>query len=146
MRARINAEHGNGDVWSVKHMPGGLIDIEFIAQYLQLRDGKDVRELLALDAASVLAAAARHGCVEEDVAADLIAALTLWRNVQGILRLAVEGSFSEEKAASGLKTVISRGCGEIDFERLKREIEVTAEKSIGHYRSILGDPVGQPDV
>ncbi|MEC7489774.1 MAG: bifunctional [glutamine synthetase] adenylyltransferase/[glutamine synthetase]-adenylyl-L-tyrosine phosphorylase [Pseudomonadota bacterium] len=146
MRDRIDAEHGNGDIWSVKHMPGGLIDIEFIAQYLQLRDGKDVRELLALDAASVLAAAARHGCLEKDVAADLIAALTLWRNVQGILRLTVEGLFSEEKAASGLKTVISRGCGEIDFERLKREIEVTAGKTIAHYRSIVVDPVGQSDV
>ena len=34
MRARIDKEHGTEDVWKVKYLRGGLIDIEFIAQYL----------------------------------------------------------------------------------------------------------------
>ncbi len=37
MRARIDKEHGTDDIWAVKYLRGGLIDIEFIAQYLQLR-------------------------------------------------------------------------------------------------------------
>ena len=37
MRERIRVEHGVDDIWSVKHILGGIVDIEFVAQYLQLK-------------------------------------------------------------------------------------------------------------
>src|SRR5262249_26197806 len=36
MRKAIAAEKGDGERWNLKYVAGGLIDIEFIAQYLQL--------------------------------------------------------------------------------------------------------------
>ena len=36
MRGAIAKEKGDGDRWDLKYAAGGLVDIEFIAQYLQL--------------------------------------------------------------------------------------------------------------
>ena len=36
MRARIAEEKGTDDIWDLKQVRGGLVDLEFIAQYLQL--------------------------------------------------------------------------------------------------------------
>src|SRR5690606_2161000 len=36
MRARIAAGKGSSDPWNLKLVPGGLVDVEFIAQALQL--------------------------------------------------------------------------------------------------------------
>ena len=38
MRRRVAAERGTDDPWAIKYAGGGLFDVEFIAQYLQLRD------------------------------------------------------------------------------------------------------------
>ena len=37
MRARIFREHGDQDPWNLKHARGGLVEAEFLAQFLQLR-------------------------------------------------------------------------------------------------------------
>ena len=37
LRQRIAAQHRPASPWDVKHRRGGLVDIEFVAQYLQLR-------------------------------------------------------------------------------------------------------------
>ena len=37
MRARMAKEHPGKSIWDIKHRRGGLVDIEFIAQYLILR-------------------------------------------------------------------------------------------------------------
>ena len=36
MRARIEKEKGTRDIWELKQVRGGLVDLEFIAQHLQL--------------------------------------------------------------------------------------------------------------
>ncbi len=36
MRERIAAEKGTENIWDLKQVRGGLVDLEFIAQYLQL--------------------------------------------------------------------------------------------------------------
>ena len=140
MRGRMRKELGTDDIWSVKHVSGGMVDIEFIAQYLQLRHAADVPEILAGDTASALAVAGERGLIEAGTAADLIAATELWRNLQGILRLTLEGKFAEEGAAVALKRVIARACGAVDFETLKQTMETTAAASAAHFRSFFGTP------
>jgi len=39
MRFAIEKEKKTGNIWDVKNIPGGLIDVEFIAQYLVLEQG-----------------------------------------------------------------------------------------------------------
>ena len=46
MRARTAKEHRSASPWEIKHWRGGLLDLEFIAQYLQLREAHRHPEIL----------------------------------------------------------------------------------------------------
>ena len=47
MRGMIEAEKGGEGAWDLKQAPGGLVDIEFIAQYLQLVHGTSYPGILS---------------------------------------------------------------------------------------------------
>ena len=61
MRTAIAAEKGDSDRWNLKYVAGGLIDLEFIAQYLQLVHAAERPEILDTSTARALDKAARLG-------------------------------------------------------------------------------------
>ncbi|CAN0187297.1 unnamed protein product [Discosporangium mesarthrocarpum] len=137
MRLRLHKEHGTEDIWLPKHFPGGLVDIEFIAQYLQLRHAAEHSDILAGDTVSVLGRARDMELVDQPCADDLIAAAILWRNLQGILRLTVDGHFDADTAAPALKTVIARACGAVDFDALVQTMKISAERTNTHFGAVF---------
>lgn len=143
MRARLRKEHGTEDLWSPKHLRGGLVDIEFIAQYLQLRYAAGHPDILRRDTISVLQRAGDDGLIDKELAVDLIAAAELWRNLQGILRLTVDGSFDAETAAPALKNVIARACGAVDFDALMQTMQASAERTKAQF-DIVFPPAAFP--
>ena len=56
MRRRIAAEHPRPSPWDLKNRPGGLIDLEFIAQYLMLREAAASPQILRRATAEALRA------------------------------------------------------------------------------------------
>jgi glutamate-ammonia-ligase adenylyltransferase len=48
MRARIAADKGTDNIWNLKQVRGGLVDLEFIAQYLQLVSASAHPEVLVI--------------------------------------------------------------------------------------------------
>ena len=61
MRQRIEAEKPAKTIWSVKYLRGGLIDLEFLAQYLQLRHASKVPTVLATGTQTAYARLAEAG-------------------------------------------------------------------------------------
>ena len=129
MRQRMAAQHRDPPFWDLKHRRGGLIDIEFIAQYLQLREAAQHPETLRQNTTEALLALARAGALDAAAAADLVAALRLWRNLQGLIKLTVDEPFDEDAAAPALKQLLARGAGAVDFAGLKTDMESAAQKS-----------------
>ena len=138
MRERIWRERGGGDPWDVKHMRGGLVDVEFIAQFLQLRHGAASPEILLRDPAAVFEAAGRRRLIDPGAAEGLAAAALLWRNLQGILRLTVGGELDEDRATPGLRRAIARACGIADFGTLKGVVADTAVEARRQFESLVG--------
>ncbi len=138
MRERIWREHGTDDPWEIKHMRGGLVDAEFIAQFLQLRHGAGHPGILLRDPASVFEAAGRLGLVDGEEARFLAESVMLWRNLQGILRLTVEDGFAEETATPGLRRAVARACGAGDFEALKETMRRTALGVRERFEALVG--------
>ena len=137
MRRRMAEQHRNPPLWEVKHLRGGLVDIEFAAQYLQLRDAAEKPQVLRQNTARALAAVADASALDRRVAAELIAALRLWRNVQGLIKLTVTEPFDEAAATPALKLLLARGAGAVDFAALKSDMEAAASRTLGHYRAIV---------
>ena len=141
MRERMADTQGAPGFWNVKHRRGGLVDIEFIAQYLQLREAHRRPDLLHPNTMAALRALAGAGVLDAEAAADLTAALALWQNVQQMLRLAtLEQEIDETAATPAFLALMARSAGAIDFIRLKRDMDDKAARAFARYRSIVAEP------
>jgi glutamate-ammonia-ligase adenylyltransferase len=123
-----------------------LVDIEFTAQYLQLRDAAAKPEVLHWNTQQALKALAGAGALAPAQAEILAAALALWRNVQGLLKLTVEEPFDENAASSALKAVLARGAGAVDFSRLKADMDDASTMALGVYRSLVEAPARNVEI
>jgi glutamate-ammonia-ligase adenylyltransferase len=140
MRRRIAEAHRNPPPFEVKHRRGGLVDIEFSAQYLQLRDAAAKPEILHWNTQQALTALEHVGALTHAQAEILATALALWRNVQGLLKLTVEEPFDETAASLTLKAILARGAGAIDFARLKADMDDASARALGVYQSLVEAP------
>ncbi len=140
MRERLERGHPAKSIWDVKYTRGGLVDVEFIAQYLQLRHGREHPEVLSTSTTGALERLGEAGLLEPRVAAGLIRANRLWRNIQGMLRLTVEGLFFEAEAPAGLKAALARAADRQDFDALKEEMTATAEWVHAMFIELIANP------
>ena len=140
MRRRIEKEKPAKSLWSVKYLRGGLIDLEFIAQYLQLRHAHEKPEVLDPSTQAAFARLAGAGCLDARSADFLIEATRLFRRVQGVLRLTVGPAFDADTLPAGLQAVLAREAEMPDFASLRAYLVETAQASTEIYRSIVEEP------
>src|SRR5258707_14598536 len=119
MRRAIALEKGEADIWDLKYAAGGMIDIEFIAQYLQLAHAAAHPEILDVGTLQVLDRAARLGVLAQSAAEVLRPAARLYHDLTQILRLCVTGKFKPETAGEDLLRVLARAGDAPDFSSLE---------------------------
>ena len=102
MRTAIADEKGEADPWDFKYAAGGLIDIEFVAQYLQLVYANTHPEIIDTSTSRTLEKAARAGVLKAEDADVLRPAEALFRNLTQILRLCLPGAFDPKTANAGV--------------------------------------------
>ncbi len=140
MRRRIADEHRDPPLWHVKHLRGGLVDIEFIVQYLQLRDAATKPALLEVNTLAALKKLLAGGSLAPDAADDLIGALAIWRDVQSLLKLTAEEPFDEDAATPALKALLAAGADAPDFGALKEMMRAAAQRAFARYSAIIAQP------
>jgi [glutamine synthetase] adenylyltransferase / [glutamine synthetase]-adenylyl-L-tyrosine phosphorylase len=128
MRALIAKEKGTTDVWDLKQVRGGLVDLEFIAQFLQLVHAHQHPEILDTNTAKVLTKLRDAGLLTPHHAEILLPAIELIQDITQLLRLCFEGPFVPAKSPDGLKQLLARAGQVPDFERLETQLkEMLAE-------------------
>jgi glutamate-ammonia-ligase adenylyltransferase len=140
MRKRVADEHRDPALWDVKHLRGGLVDIEFIVQFLQLRDAARKPKLLEVNTLAALKKLSASGSVAHAAGEDLIAALALWRDVQGLVKLTAEEPFDEDAATPALKALLAAGGAAPDFAALKEKMQTAARRVFLCYDQIIAAP------
>jgi glutamate-ammonia-ligase adenylyltransferase len=128
MRARIAAEKGTDDIWDLKQVRGGLVDLEFIAQFLQLVHAAAHPGVLDQTTATALGKLARAGCLAREEADRLIAACHLLHDLTQVLRLCVDGRFDAAAAPDGLKLLLARVGGMPDMASLEAHLRATLDE------------------
>jgi glutamate-ammonia-ligase adenylyltransferase len=116
MRALIAKEKGDHDIWDLKLVAGGLIDIEFAAQYLQLAFAHGHPAILDVSTRKVLEEAGRAGLITAQQREVLVDAHRLYTDATQFMRLSTSGPFDPDKAAAGVKRRIAAASGFPDFE------------------------------
>ena len=116
MRALIAAEKGDKDPWDLKLVAGGLMDIEFVAQYLSLAYGHARPDILDVSTRKAIDKAGAAGLLAAGHVVTLIEAHQLYTDATQFMRLSIAGPFDPAKAALGVKRRIAAAAGFPDFE------------------------------
>ena len=115
--------------WDLKFAPGGLVDIEFVAQALQLVHAASRPELLKTNTGAALTALQTAGILDREQAAILVHAASLQQALTQILKIAVDTTLDPETASEGLKALLLRAAGLPDFALLEGEL-IRAQKAV----------------
>lgn len=108
MRMRIADAKGSSDLWDLKQVRGGLVDIEFIVQYMQLIHAKTHPAILDQRTDTALQKLLVAGLLPQDAATSLLAAARRLNNLTQVLRLSLEGVFDPAVAPDGLKRLLAQ--------------------------------------
>ncbi|MFL5252236.1 MAG: bifunctional [glutamine synthetase] adenylyltransferase/[glutamine synthetase]-adenylyl-L-tyrosine phosphorylase [Rhodopila sp.] len=132
MRARMERDLPAQGPWDVKLRPGGQVDVEFIAQALQLVHGPAYPEVCHPTTAVALTRLAQAGLLPEEDTAVLVRADHVWRTVLGMLRLTVgqvtTASLPPTPAALLLEAVSKAGVQAVEIPELLLKLEALARQ------------------
>ena len=153
MRERVAAEYPSDESFEIKHVRGGLVDLEFIAQYLQLSQAHERPEVLAggtakcfeaLENAGVLAGDDDDGSADagdggsETEAGFLARAVRFQRAVQALLRLAWSESDPVRDAPETLQKKVANALEHETFAELDAELRAVQAGASERFRAHLG--------
>jgi glutamate-ammonia-ligase adenylyltransferase len=138
MRAAIAAEKGDRNRWDLKYAAGGLVDIEFIAQYLQLIHAHKLPDILDTSTARVLDKAWHLQLLPVEDAEVLRPAVQFYHDVTQILRLCLPGPFDPKTAGARLLRLLARAADVPDFATLDATLIETQAKVRASFVRILG--------
>ena len=124
--------------WDLKYAAGGLVDIEFIAQYLQLVHAHALPGILYTSTARVLDKALALRLLRVEEAEVLRSAVQLYQDLTQILRLCRSGPFDAKVAGAGLLRLLARAGDVPDFATLDATLIETQGKVRASFERILG--------
>ncbi|HLZ04715.1 MAG TPA: bifunctional [glutamine synthetase] adenylyltransferase/[glutamine synthetase]-adenylyl-L-tyrosine phosphorylase [Bradyrhizobium sp.] len=137
MRRAIAQEKGEDEPWELKYAAGGMIDIDFIAQYLQLVHAGEKPDILDVNTLEVIERAARLGVLPAAEAELLRAAGRLYHDLTQVLRLCVSDKFDPKAAGEDLQRVLARAGDAPDFSSLEARIKETQAEVRRVFKSIV---------
>ena len=124
MRELIEKEKAPENGWDLKLIPGGVVDIEFIAQYLALiapANGVDTT-VNGLTTGAALKALGSDLMVSADLDTCL-EAFALYTELSQLIRLCIDGPFDPKEAPAGLTELVCRAGDCPDIKTLEGEVK-----------------------
>lgn len=122
MRAKLLAQFPGKSAWDLKFTPGGLVDIEFVAQALQLIAARGKPGVLDTNTVQALDKLGRAGALAQADADTLMAAADFEQALTQVLRIAVDHTFDPETATQGSKSLLTLAGGVDSFEKLEKRL------------------------
>ncbi len=127
MREKLAAQFSGTNRWDLKFAPGGLVDIEFIAQTLQLAAADP--NVLRTNTMEAIRALAERGLLSSADSVALLDAAALQHALTHVLRIALDGTLDPAAATPGLKFLLVRAAGVRDFEELEARL-ASAQRAV----------------
>ncbi|WP_339717357.1 hypothetical protein, partial [uncultured Sneathiella sp.] len=141
MRERVQKELGSSSVWAIKHAAGGLMDLEFLCQYLRLIHGAEHPEILETNSSDALHEMQKAELIPAAEAERLIAISGLYLNISGLQQLCLGSRNLDDDIPLALKTALAE-VGQVDtFDDLANKLKESQE----YVDKLLGKYLGSPD-
>lgn len=124
MRKLIGEEKPPANIWDFKLIPGGLVDLEFVAQYLTLvAPAKGLPPHVAGESTADVWKRVAAGAMEPQTYDDCMAALNLFTELSQIIRLCIDSDFEPKEAPAGLIDLVCRAGDCPDISTLEGEVK-----------------------
>ncbi|GAB4360917.1 MAG: bifunctional [glutamine synthetase] adenylyltransferase/[glutamine synthetase]-adenylyl-L-tyrosine phosphorylase [Oricola sp.] len=138
MRRRLLKEKPAAGPWDLKLVQGGLMDIDFIAQFLVL-SGLPNGNLNGRDAGHILTSSGSGRLGESETEA-LVSAFSEYSAIMQMVRLCTEKGFDPDTAPKGLIDRLCAVGGFPDLETMQAHLVETEARVAEIFRAVLGDP------
>jgi [glutamine synthetase] adenylyltransferase / [glutamine synthetase]-adenylyl-L-tyrosine phosphorylase len=132
MRKLMLEQHKPSSIWDIKRAKGGLVEIEFIAQYLQLTAAPHAPQVLNTNTQSALKALAPP---DSEV---LIAACQLYHRLTQLLRLCLETDYDSKTALPGLNRALANCANVPSVAHVEDFLRETQEKVAHIFTTLVG--------
>ena len=139
MRGRLQRELPPKSQWDVKLRDGGLMEVEFIAQALQLLHARRPN-LLQTNTGAALRSLSAAGAIEKEDAAILIAADRAWRSVQGLVRIAVGRNVATDPPAQVIQKLETTIQLPFASGPIQVRLDILAKEVRAIFVRLIGDP------
>lgn len=138
MRALLAREKGENNRWDLKYAAGGLVDIEFLAQYLSLVHAASEPGILDTNTIRVLERAQALGILKVADAEILRGAARLYHDLTQILRLCLNAPFEPKEAGETLLALLARAGTLPDFATLDAHLVETQSRVRRCFERMIG--------
>lgn len=132
MRMRIEKEKGTKNIWDVKTIAGGLLDIEFIAQWLAIKNGSSgltgTRQILN-DATNLE--------ISGDAREKLLKAFDLYNGVLQMQRICMDDPFDMKHASSGFAEITCSGMDMPNLAASEAHLRTTQKEIRAIFKALL---------
>ena len=145
MRERIEGERHTENRWRLKHVRGGLLDLEFIAQYHLLRHAARHPSILVQSTQSMYRRLGEAGVLAADDAGELAEMLAFLQRLQGLLRLTVGTNREVDRFTPGVRETLARAMGIEDFAGLEGRIVAIQDRVRAAYHRMVAAPAAALD-
>jgi glutamate-ammonia-ligase adenylyltransferase len=139
MRRRMLRDLPPAGPWDVKLIPGGAMEVEFIAQVLQLIHGAEHPELRNPTTRIALGNLMAAGLLPRTEGEALIAADHLWRTIQSMLRLTVGPTRATDLPEASARILLG-ATRNTTMPQLRERMEQTAALVRTAFIRHIGDP------
>jgi glutamate-ammonia-ligase adenylyltransferase len=122
MRALLERERPPSGFWDVKLSKGGLVDVEFTAQYLQLAHAADAGPLRA-STVEALKAFGESGLIDPARLSALLEAWTVQQDLSQLLKVALPDDADPSAEPEPLRVLLAEAGGARTFKQLQEKVK-----------------------
>lgn len=138
MRGKLADQFKTNNIWETKHVRGGLVDIEFICQYLALMNARQVIGKPIANTPACLDTLHKLGLLETPDYQVLASGYDLQRTVQSLLRLCLETTPNHaDQIPSGLAQVLFDSGSYPSLEALQEGLKDSQRDCFAIHRKII---------
>ncbi len=137
MRKTMLADKGPKSPWDLKPISGGMVDLEFIVQVLQIIHAGQKPAVLSQNVLTAISKLAENHIIDRPTADQLENACKLYQHLTQILKLGIDGPFDPAKSPPGLTRLINTATASPDIATSEALLEEVQTSVRGIFNQIL---------
>jgi [glutamine synthetase] adenylyltransferase / [glutamine synthetase]-adenylyl-L-tyrosine phosphorylase len=140
MRQLMLNEHQPAGPWDIKRVRGGLVEVEFMAQVLQLQHAHTAPDVLDTNTLNALTKLSAQGFLPQKVFDQLRKACHFYQRLTQILRLCLEGDFDPDLDQPGLRRTLCIAVALPDIGLVELQLREFQAAVAGLFDQWIGNP------